>query len=309
MCGLAPRVLVVVMATAFVVLCQQGSRAAAPPPNLPTPTVQTHHNDTEPLRKRCNCVCGVPNRKQRIVGGQVTKVNEFPWVVALSRRGKFYCGGTVITRKHILTAAHCIEGIELSDIQVTLGEHDRSIRNESESTERRIKNGTRHDGFTLLTFNNDIAVLELDKPVDFGSSIKPACLPQSNAVNYTNSVGIVTGWGRIEERKPTSNMLRKVAVPIISMDRCRRAGYPRHRITENMICAGYPQGKQDACQGDSGGPMHIDTEKGGLEVIGIVSWGRGCARPNFPGIYTRIANYLDWVEDRVGDECLCSPQH
>ncbi|XP_049813643.1 trypsin-7-like [Schistocerca nitens] len=275
------------------------------PPNRPASSVQLHYNQTS--GQDCQCSCGVPNRRQRIVGGNVTRVNEFPWVAALSRRGKFYCGGTLISRHHVLTAAHCVDGLRSQDILVTLGEHDRGVQNESASLERGVADWQRHDNFSIFTFNHDIALIRLDKPVDFGTSVRPACLPVDNTADYTDRVAIVTGWGRVEERKPTSATLRKVAVPIMSMEKCRRAGYPSERITDNMICAGYPQGKRDACQGDSGGPLHVDNKNGSMEVIGIVSWGRGCARPNYPGIYTRVANYLPWLHQRLAGDCLCAP--
>nr|CAD7394583.1 unnamed protein product [Timema cristinae] len=194
----------------------------------------------------------------------------------------------------------------MKEVRVTLGEHDRISKVEAVTEERRVKAASFHENFTLMTFNHDIAVLELDSPVDLGSTIRTACIPQKESENYTGSVAIVAGWGRVDEKKPTSSTLRKVSVPVMSKTECLKAGYPKSRITENMICAGYSEGKKDACQGDSGGPLHIDGEKGSLEVIGIVSWGRGCARPNYPGVYTRVANYLSWVEDRLEGECIRS---
>ena len=86
--------------------------------------------------------------------------------------------------------------------------------------------------------------------------------------NYTGRYGIIAGWGRIEESKPTSSKLRQVSVPIMSMENCRKSGYMGTRITDNMICAGYEKGKKDACQGDSGGPMVVETKKGNLEIAG-----------------------------------------
>ncbi|PSN57575.1 Suppressor of tumorigenicity 14 protein [Blattella germanica] len=263
-------------------------RTLVPPPNRPTSTVQLHYNDTstEPVEdtttenyenEDCNCVCGVPNRKQRIVGGHVTKVNEFPWMVALIKRGKFYCAGSLITRRHVLTAAHCADGFNVKDIRAVLGEHDRVSKTETVTVERKLVSAKVYANFSIFTFNNDIAVLELETPVEFGPTIRPACLPGDVYKNYTGRIAVVTGWGRTEERKPTSSSLRKVAVPIMSKEECQKAGYAKNRITENMICAG------------------------------IVSWGRGCARPNYPGIYTRVANYLDWIHQQIGDECFCPP--
>lgn len=147
--------------------------------------------------------------------------------------------------------------------------------------------------------------------------------------DFTGSLGIVAGWGRVEERRPPSKTLRRVVVPIWSQQQCLEAGYGSKKISDNMMCAGYHDGKKDACQvsiqvfserrmlfnhtvfirqGDSGGPMHKMGNAGSMEVIGVVSWGRGCARPNLPGIYTRIVNYLPWIHEKLGGECMCVPK-
>ncbi|XP_044727947.1 transmembrane protease serine 9-like [Chrysoperla carnea] len=271
--------------------------------------------------KDCDCVCGLNSRHMRIVGGNVTKVHEFPWMAGISRHGKLYCGASLITRRHLLTAAHCIDGFDLDGIEITLGKH--YIETDQKDTgaesvgsirisspmERKIKSVKTHSDFNIFTFNNDIAVLELDAPVEFSETLQPVCLPPRAGANYTSRLGLVTGWGRVEESKPASNLLRKVSVPIWSRQQCLDAGYGRRRITENMICAGYHDGKKDACQGDSGGPMHLLGNSGSLEIVGVVSWGRGCARPNYPGIYTRVANYLDWLHESLNGECLCPPKY
>ncbi|KDR09772.1 Plasma kallikrein [Zootermopsis nevadensis] len=308
---------------AIYAMPQTDDGIAEPPlPNQPNSTVQLHYNDTinedttyydenttteDSGDNSCDCVCGLPNRKQRIVGGQVTKVNEFPWVVELMKRGKFYCAGSLITRRHVLTAAHCVDGYNAKDIRAVLGEHDRVSKTETVTVERKLARAIVYANFSILTFNNDIAVLELESPVELNATVRPACLPADGTKNYVGRMGIVVGWGRTDERRPTSTALRKVAVPIMSKEECSKSGYSNNRITENMFCAGYPDGKKDACQGDSGGPLHVDGERGFMEAVGIVSWGRGCARPYFPGIYTKVANYLDWIHQQIGDECMCPP--
>uniref|UniRef100_A0A8D9E7P1 Serine proteinase stubble n=1 Tax=Cacopsylla melanoneura TaxID=428564 RepID=A0A8D9E7P1_9HEMI len=264
---------------------------------------------TNTTMNHCNCACGQVDRKQRIVGGNVTKLHEFPWIAALSKKGRFYCGATLIAKRHVLTAAHCVEGVNPKDIKVTLGEHDRLSKNESVPVIiRKVKRTIPHPDFSLSNFNNDIAVLELESGVDFEApQIHPACLPEDNDANYIGKNGIVAGWGRLDERKPTSATLRKVEVPILSEEECKNVGYSAQRITKNMMCAGYPEGKRDSCQGDSGGPMQILSPRPGkMEVIGIVSWGRGCARPNYPGVYTRVGNYLNWIHAQLGDDCTCN---
>ncbi|RZC33798.1 Trypsin domain containing protein, partial [Asbolus verrucosus] len=126
--------------------------------------------------------------------------------------------------------------------------------------------------------------------------------------DYSGKIAVVAGWGKLNEKdKKASHILRKVAVPVWTKEQCYKSGYGERKISENMFCAGYKEGKRDACQGDSGGPLHMANENGNMEIIGVVSWGRGCARPNLPGIYTKLGNYLDWVHEALNGECLCSP--
>ncbi|RZF38225.1 hypothetical protein LSTR_LSTR005586 [Laodelphax striatellus] len=263
----------------------------------------------KPNGNSCRCVCGVSSRTMRIVGGNETKINEFPWIAMLSYKGKFYCAGALITRQHLLTAAHCVEGLKHKEMSVLLGEHDRRLRNETELTKRKVAKVMAHPNFTISNFNNDIAILKLDAPVNIqDSNLRTACLPQDKSADYTSRIGVVAGWGRLNEKKPTANVLNKVSVPIMSTEQCLKSGYSKSRLTNNMLCAGYLEGKLDACQGDSGGPLHLNSSNSAhMEVAGIVSWGRGCARPNYPGVYTRVVNYKDWIKDQLDGECTCAP--
>ncbi|XP_017791571.1 PREDICTED: trypsin 3A1-like [Habropoda laboriosa] len=254
----------------------------------------------------CNdCVCGV-GRKTRIVGGNMTSVYEYPWIVSMTKQGAFYCAGSLITRRHVLTAAHCMEGFDKKNIKLVLADSDRP-RVDKNSITRRIKSVIMHEDFHKYTFNNDIAILEMDRPVDVNGIVRTACLPEDKAIDYTGATATVVGWGRTGETEPVSDELRKVNLPILSQEECDQAGYQKNRITENMFCAGYLEGELDACSGDSGGPLHVKGTFGHLEVIGIISWGRGCARPKFPGIYTKLTNYLGWLKDHLHDECVCPP--
>ncbi|XP_062538139.1 uncharacterized protein LOC134206439 [Armigeres subalbatus] len=230
-------------------------------------------------RDACWCICGVNGRSNRIVGGEETNAHEYPWLAGLFRQGKLYCGASVLTKNYLITAAHCVNSFEPNEIRIYLGGHNIA----KDYTElRRVKRIVDHEDFDIFTFNNDIALLELDKPLRYGPTIQPACLPDGGEHDFTGSLGIVAGWGRIEERLPPSKTLRSVMVPIWSQQQCLEAGYGSKKISENMMCAGYHDGKKDACQGDSGGPMHKMGNAGSMEVIGVVSWGRGCARPNLP---------------------------
>ncbi|XP_066591877.1 soluble guanylate cyclase 89Da-like [Prorops nasuta] len=252
-----------------------------------------------------NCVCGV-GRKTRIVGGNTTSVFEYPWLVSMSKQGTFYCAGSLITRRHVLTAAHCMEGFDKRGIRLVLADSNRKNRAPT-SIVRRVKSVVTHENFHSYTFNNDIAIIEMDRPVPVDGIVRTACLPEDKAIDYTGALATVVGWGRTGESQPVSDELRKVSLPILSEEECEQAGYQKDRITENMFCAGFLEGERDACFGDSGGPLHVQGTSGQLEVIGIISWGRGCARPNFPGIYTKLNNYLGWLKDQLADECVCPP--
>ncbi|XP_070156239.1 soluble guanylate cyclase 89Db [Polyergus mexicanus] len=255
-----------------------------------------------------DCTCGL-GRKRRIVDGQVTNIYEYPWLVSMTKKGTFYCAGSVISRKHILTAAHCLQGFDIKTIKLVLMDSERPSIS-SNAIVRHIKSTIIHENYRASTaFNNDIAIIEMDQPVSVNDVVRTACLPEDRTIDYTGAIATVVGWGRTGENKPVSNELRKVDLPILSKEECDQAGYAKNRITENMFCSGYLDGGRDACFGDSGGPLHVKGVYGQLEVIGIVSWGRGCAKPNFPGIYTKLTNYIEWLKDNLGDECICPPLH
>ncbi|XP_065223075.1 trypsin Blo t 3-like [Planococcus citri] len=172
-----------------------------------------------------------------------------------------------------------------------------------------------HPGFNMSSFDNDIAILKLERTLSFNTpKIQPACLPSSENQNYAGYFGTVTGWGSNDEWTSASlsatNKIRKVEVPIIPTDHCRMNyiyGNSLYSVTDNMMCAGNLYfGGQDACRGDSGGPLQINVDGlGTMKVVGIVSWGRGCGQPNYPGVYTRIDRYIRWIHDNIGEKCLC----
>ncbi|XP_069690541.1 trypsin-like [Periplaneta americana] len=253
----------------------------------------------------CTCVCGKSKDETgAIVGGVETKPGEFPWIVALMLNSNlFYCAGVLITRYHILTAAHCLkEAPEPSDITVILGEYDRSNPMETATEIRSVVSADAHDEFDEPSFDNDIAILKLDSSVDFTPNILPACLPkEDDNKDYVGRIAITAGWGQVGANEASSNILLKVELPVVSLKECKEA-LEGLGITENMLCTGFPEGKKDACNGDSGGPLHLDGE-----IIGIVSWGIGCGEANTPGVFTKVNNYISWIKEHIDDECLCPP--
>jgi len=181
------------------------------------------------------------------------------------------------SKRYLLTAAHCVDGFYRENMSARLKEHDRYDDKESEIIERNISRIIKHSGYSDRNFNNDIALLRLSEDVPFDNGLLPVCLPQRGR-SFSNMEGLITGWGVKTQGGSTSSVLHEVTVPIMSNSDCRKSKYGPKRITDNMICAGLPEGKKDACQGDSGGPMHIvnGTQH---DIVGVVSWGEGCARP------------------------------
>ena len=162
--------------------------------------------------------------------------------------------------------------------------------------------------FIKRTFNNDLALIKLKKEIIYNDYVRPVCLPTRDR-SYNGQNTTVVGWGKKSEGGQPADVLMEVVVPVITQKKCRRhTRYRPSEITENMMCAGYDEGVLDACQGDSGGPMIWRSDlDDAYTQIGIVSWGQGCARKGYPGVYTRLGRYVDWIIDTVtkNDSCFC----
>jgi len=289
--------------------------------NTVTRTKDTRHNarvtHTLPTCSSCRTGegetigCGQPTRSQkpgaRIVNGNETLPGAYPWAVGIQFVDKLYCGGALVNKNFVITAAHCVKGINHQRIKLIIGDHDRTIH-ESRQETRYIRQVFIRPDFEKKTFNNDIALIKLDREVTFSNSIRPVCLPNTDR-SYNNQFTTVVGWGKLSEGGLPANVLQEVSVPIITQRKCRHnTKYRVKEITENMICAGYDQGVIDACQGDSGGPMVWRASPGEpFTQIGIVSWGQGCARQGYPGVYTRIGRYIEWIMQVIRDNnsCFC----
>ncbi|XP_034256099.1 trypsin-7-like [Thrips palmi] len=251
----------------------------------------------------CSCRCGDRNDASRIVGGKPANANEFPWMVRLSYFNRFYCGGMLINDRYVLTAAHCVKGFMWFMIKVTFGEHDRC--NDTNKPESRFVLRAVSGDFSFLNFDHDIALLRLNDRVPITETIRPICLPKTADELYEGINATAAGWGTLAEHGKPSCVLHEVTVPVMANDECKKTNYNAKMITDNMMCAGYEQGQKDACQGDSGGPLVRERDDKRYELIGVVSWGNGCARPGYPGVYTRITRYLDWIRENSKDGCFC----
>ncbi|XP_067626643.1 trypsin-1-like [Eurosta solidaginis] len=261
---------------------------------------------TAPPRDCAACKCGTINTFHRIVGGMETELHEYPWMAMLLRSGDFYCGGSLINDQYVLTAAHCVRGFNRRVVSVRLLSHNRTDGRVS-TIDRQLDTIIVHEDYSSRNIDNDIALLRFTKPVKLSEPLKPVCLAEAGKT-YEGEIAVVTGWGSVKEGGYIADSLQEVQVPVMSQEDCRKSKYGADRITDNMLCAGYPEGGKDSCQGDSGGPLHVgNNATGSYHLAGIVSWGEGCARPNAPGVYTRVTQYLDWIEERTRDACKCQP--
>uniref|UniRef100_A0A4W4ECU5 Peptidase S1 domain-containing protein n=1 Tax=Electrophorus electricus TaxID=8005 RepID=A0A4W4ECU5_ELEEL len=168
-----------------------------------------------------------------------------------------------------------------------------SLQGTSQTEEAlRISHIHLHQYYDDETHDYDLALLRLERSVSVGTLAQPACLPPATHQLEPGLLCWVTGWGALREGGGTSDVLQKVDVQLVSEDACVRSyGY----ITPRMLCAGYRSGGKDACQGDSGGPLVCQEPSGRWFLAGVVSWGRGCGRPDYYGVYTRITRLSGWI--------------
>lgn len=239
-------------------------------------------------------------KKFRIVGGTaVTGGDLYPWMAALIQRhydpadGQF-CGGSLIAPYWVVTAAHCLYDEEPENLDVVLG-----LLNLTAKPKERInvEEIIIHPKYDPDTSDFDVALLRLAKasqqqPIEMIPSGDP------DGIATPGTMATIIGWGALAQGGPTSRKLMHVDVPIISHAEANKSY--GGEITENMIAAGFPLGGKDACQGDSGGPFVVRDASLNLVLAGATSWGIGCAKPRYPGLYANLAVLGDWVRQTIG---------
>lgn len=229
--------------------------------------------------------------KGRIVGGIDSSPGEFPFIAALYYGifglTKPICGGALLTPDIVVTAAHCVA----STSYIELNRYD--LRDSTGVVKYRIKHRQKHvhPDYNSWTLNNDIAIIQL--PRRHPDTQAAATLPTDTSVPAQLDVA---GWGLTNEKGSQPALLQKVGIRPESDDTCR-SRYGTHFNAQTMLCAG-EEGK-DSCQGDSGGPL---VERGTSTLVGLVSWGYGCADPLYPGVYTRISKFVPWIEKTICEE-------
>ncbi|RVE47596.1 hypothetical protein evm_007693 [Chilo suppressalis] len=252
-----------------------------------------------------------------IIGGKDASPREFPHMAAIGWKATdgqwaFKCGGSLISSKFVLTAAHCSrasnrDGTIAEEVPQIVRLGTNKINRPESHKDATILRIITHPNYTPPRKYFDIALIQLERGVQFTESIQPACLYTGPDDGLVGQKATLSGWGVLDlDRLTTPTQLQAAEVDILDSvlcDRIFRRSCSRLwcGMERNQICAGKLEGGVDACQGDSGGPLQIKTAfpngRGQLyRLLGVTSFGIGCAQPNLPGIYTRVSSFIDWIE-------------
>ena len=213
-----------------------------------------------------------------------------------------------MSNRHVITAAHCTDGNSPSGIKIAVGETSFALEGEAgESFIVNVKTIKQHPDYDQSTTQNDISVLELENPIDLRThpNIKPICLPASGAT-FPNQEATVSGWGTLESGGVSPATLYKASVTVFEDGDC---GVMNEYMTPDMLCAGIREGGKDSCQGDSGGPLVLPdpANNNAHTLVGVVSWGFGCAVAGQLGIYAEVSHFTAWLQEQMEEMESCPP--
>ncbi|XP_067638576.1 serine protease 7 [Eurosta solidaginis] len=264
--------------------------------------------------------CGRNSLDDKIYNGKDTALDQYPWMVLLEYQQKdgrpiLNCGGSLINQRYVLTAGHCVAGAIETEVgplsTIHLGEYD--ISKEIDCIQQDCNNKVVKLGYEQViphpqyqpnnkNRHHDIALIRLAEDVAYTDFIRPVCLPLPSSSNrQAINVGeqlTVAGWGRTLLARQ-SNVKQHLAVPLVDHDACARKFSSRNtNLITSQLCAGGEFSK-DSCDGDSGGPLMRQNEQGRWYLEGIVSFGNRCGLEGWPAVYTRVADYIDWIEQTI----------
>ncbi|XP_047119356.1 phenoloxidase-activating factor 2 [Schistocerca piceifrons] len=267
---------------------------------------------------------GCGRRNPEGVGFRITGNNdneaqfgEFPWMVAILREESvngnpeklnvYQCGGSLIHREVVLTAAHCVAGKDVNQMKIRAGEWDTQTKNEIyPHQDRRVKEIIVHENYHAGALYNDVALLLLQEPVDLAENVDVVCLPDRNTV-VNSSHCFASGWGKdvFGKEGKYQVILKKVELPIVQHHTCQEALRrtrlgPYYKLDKSFICAGGLAGR-DTCKGDGGSPLVCPrpNDPATYEQAGIVAWGIGCGEDGTPGIYANVAGLRNWIDEQM----------
>jgi len=260
--------------------------------------------------------CGIVRAVgQRIVGGRDASEGQFPWQAQLHAKNtagevRLACGGTLISERVIVTAAHCVKASNIADYKVFLGKvksTSTSSTRECAEQEFRVEKVDIHPDYSTTTLQNDIALIWIKsiygQGVRYTDYVQPACLPDPHsnveAKYRAGTLGSVSGWGYTEEKSSiVSEKLQFVKVPVVDFAQCRKSYAKTIGLDERVQFCAAGDGK-DACAGDSGGPFTVKVGGAKTYLAGVVSFGLGCARKTYPGVYTKVSTFVPWIRSRM----------
>ncbi|KAM5237889.1 neutrophil elastase-like [Ctenodactylus gundi] len=236
---------------------------------------------------------GGPALASEIVGGRPARPHSRPYMVSLQRRGGHFCGGTLIARNFVMSAAHCVNGLNFRSVQVVLGAHDlrqRERTRQNFGVQRIFENG--FDPTLLL---NDIVILQLNGSATINANVQVARLPRQGSGVGNGTQCLAMGWGRLGTNRPVPSVLQELNVTVVT-SQCRR------RVN---VCTLVPRRQAGICFGDSGGPLVCN----GL-VQGIDSFIRGgCGSGFFPDAFAPVAEFIDWINSIIRRSRGCPRPH
>ncbi|KAK9510635.1 hypothetical protein O3M35_005376 [Rhynocoris fuscipes] len=270
--------------------------------DLPEPVIDSSEHGV-PIKPQASsgCRCGWSNKNsKRIVNGKEAGVNEFPFMaLIIEKKTRFpFCGGSIITTRHVLTAAHCSHPYPENSLSVIVGEHDIRTWTETKATKiihvEKIKN---HPDYDNVTATHDIAILYLEEDVPLSDQVGRICMPTPQ--KPMNSWIKVMGWGLLKDEDlggKASPVLHKVNLKVIDLDICKTI-YGIDSSKNRQICTYNNQ--KDSCQGDSGGPLvTVDKSTRLFYQVAVVSFGLKCASTD-PGVNTNVLHYMDWIKNTI----------
>jgi len=291
------------LATLALSFCLLGAATAQWPdwpPNWDQWNPQPNPNPN-PVPSNQDCSCGIENTGGRIIGGSETVPHRYPWMVALvqpNQPTRQFCGGTLISDRHVLTAAHCFDQTSEYGVHVAVGAH--RLTQVSPQSTIPVQRIIRHQQWSPQNMKNDITILVLARPVTFSDKVRPACLPTASMTRNSNY--FVTGWGTMHPTQVVPpDPLMEVAAPEIDAGTCSRNWPVGNGATQ--ICAG--QRGHSSCRGDSGGPLQSRVN-GKVYHTGIVSFGPQTCANGDPAVYTRVSAYRDWIDANTRGAKFCS---
>ncbi|CAH8541989.1 unnamed protein product [Heterobilharzia americana] len=237
--------------------------------------------------------------QSRIVGGQITTPGQWPWMATIREKNEFRCGASLIDSQWLLTAAHCFpKQVDLSDWKINIGDFYINWIDEEEISFN-ISSILIHPNYRLnRAYDYDFALVKTALPMQYSTKRTPICLFNSTMISKDQlSHCYVAGWGNSED-SPVSNALRHLNVQLLDLSECNQTEAYKGRLTERMTCAGYLTGGKDACKGDSGGPLMCQLNSTTDQLwyqVGVVSFGKSCAAPGTPGVYSNVTFAIDWI--------------